>query len=504
MTEKEKKIPKEAGEISRREFLKDAGFVVAGAAIGAGITYPLASGGKEPWLPDKWDYEADVVVVGTGFAGLSAAIEVQDAGCKTIVLEKTATPESGSILCLGAVTAGGSSLQKEVGIDFSPEDYNDRIMGMSGNKNDPELVQIYAENSGKAIDWLVSLGVEFNTPSGSSHQLAPGYYEGPAVAIPKLISVAREQGAEVLFETKAEQLVLDRANNDMVIGVEAVDKGGKTIYFKAKRAVVLATGGHGASKEILERLCPGWEESIPVCSLVATGDGLIMAQAVGARVSRDMAYNTGGGAHPKERILITGAMEMKPILVNKDGKRFVDESIDVYTVITPALVKEKDATAYSIFDSEMMETFKKTITIKIEEYIKRGMVIEANTIEDLASKLGLVASSLRNTVDTYNEALEKGQQPSPERAKGASKIAVPPFYGVELVPGIICCRGGLDVNAKAEVFNVNGNKIPRLYAAGEVGGNLFGQGYIGGSFTTQAFVFGRIAGQNAANLEPWD
>jgi len=334
MTEKEKG-KEQAGEISRREFLKDAGFVVAGAAIGAGITYPLTSGGKEPWLPDKWDYEADVVVCGYGTAGMPAAIEAHDAGAEVLIIEKLAEPGGSCRRCGGGIVGANTIVQRALGIvDDTPNKLYEYMVACGEGYTDPALARVFADNAGKNVDWIIEdLGgqpvsewsfaknpEEPGTGPGLNFSATPTWYEefgkepvmrchwftavgepwwggmGGGTALFKAFDDAvKARGIETMVGTCLVGLV---ATSDReVLGIKALS-GGKTLYIKAKKGVIITTGGFHKNEKMVREYIPSWvgKESI-VHPDHAHGEGIIAGMGIGADLCNMgvLRWEPGGG-----------------------------------------------------------------------------------------------------------------------------------------------------------------------------------------------------------------
>jgi len=314
MTEKDNK-KEQAGEISRREFLKDAGFVVAGAAIGAGITYPLASGGKEPWMPDKWDEEADVVVCGYGTTGLPAAIEAHDAGADVLIIEKWDEGGGSCRRCGGGIVGANTCVQRALGIvDDTPDKLYEYMMACGEGYTDPEMHRVYADNAGKNVDWIIEelggvMPWEFCEPltikPGLNISGTPVHFE--QFGLPEAIrchwftpatepwakgmpggtglfkpfdDAVKAREIRTMFGTALVELV---ATTDReVLGIKVLSQG-KTLYIKAKKGVVLATGGWVNNAKMIRDYIPFGQPGSPIEHPDhAHGEGVIAAHAIGA------------------------------------------------------------------------------------------------------------------------------------------------------------------------------------------------------------------------------
>jgi len=497
---------KEQKRISRREFVKGAAVGAAGVAA-AGV---LASCAQEatpcptpeviketvevpvevikevelkPWLPDKWDKEADVVVVGAGGAGLCAAIEAADAGASVIVLEKTSSLLTSSTAVRGETKSPPS--MKEPFEDF---------MKIGENVNDPELVRTYTDNALDTVNLLKSLGVKYEDP-----------FTTPTAMVTILAEAAEAKGAQILLDTSAERLVVDY--EDQVLGITSLGGGGKQ-FVKARKGVVICTGGFGRNPALLEQSRRGLSKVLPFCGLGHNGDGHNMAWSLGAG-SRDMQYVMPTfGTHPQSAI--TGVRVNQTfyfsgaIIVNRGGKRFVNESYS-YKLVGVAALGQTDGIGFQIFDQKIFDAANpRGATLEL--------LVKADTIEELASKINVPPETLKDTLDKYNSYVDAGLdlefgriffKEYDDPLKPIVKINTPPFYAFESMGVILGTYCGITINKDLQVINVYGEVIPRLYAAGEVVGGVHGVNYISGTAVGKALIFGRVAGKNAAALAPW-
>jgi len=463
----------------------------------------------KPWLPEKWDKEADVVVVGFGGAGAAAAIEAHDAGAKVLILETAPAALGGSTgMCGGVIYGAGTSVQRVAGIMDSADEMYKYWMAVTGPGCDAELARLLADKSAENIEWLIKLGAEIPSvvydepdrpvpPAGGLYfsgaepeyaHITPPKPRGHAVvgggkAIFETLRKAVEaRGIEVMLETRALKLIATPEKE--VLGVKAESKG-KITYIKARKAVVIATGEFTRNEEMLKRHCPRGLGTYPVDDPNALGDGHIMADDIGA----DLVNMHAGFLYV---LGIGGLAGVYSIYVNKLGRRFVNESAG-YPVRGAALDRQPDRVAFAIIDE--------AIRAKTGEEVQ----IEAPTIEELATKIGVDPTILRDTINTYNEYVDAGKDPEFGKPKEyLLPIKNPPFYAKPLMLAFFT-TGGIRINTKAQAIDVSGKIIPRLYAAGLASGGLFGEIYPGsGSSMANCICTGRIAGRNAAAETPWE
>lgn len=451
---------------------------------------------EEEAVNDDKTYDTEVVVVGAGAAGLSAALEAANNGAKVILVEKLAMTGGSTARSGGKVQAAGTDIQKANGVEDNADLYYNHLMSVGENKVDPVKTRLVADNSLTDFNWLVENGVEFSKNIEQLHEKyrpIRGHYvsvqdgkteqdgHGWAITQP-LEKMAKEKGVEILLETPAKKLITD--NDGTVTGIECEDSQGNKIVVNAK-AVILATGGYDFNKELLEEYAPLMK---PVYSTVApgnVGDGLIMARDAGAEIQ------SGGGAILLYLDLAARVGEAGGLYVDTTGSRFMDET-DFWFTRTKKLMDRNQTGMFYITDAKgKLDSF--------DALVKDGKMAEGSTIEELAGKLGM--TELASTVERYNELSEKGVDEdfdkNPEYMKSVDEG---PFYAVAFAPVSSGTFGGPVTNEKAQVIAEKGGIIKGLYAAGEVAnGDMFYREYPGsGSSISICVGMGRIAGRTAA------
>jgi len=515
-------------EITRREFVKGAAAgAAAGAAMvaGAGILASCDSETEaEPEPQIKWDNEADVVVVGFGGAGAAAAIEAAEAGTKVLLLEKGPVEGGATAICGGIIYGAGTSVQAAAGIEDSVEEMYKFWIACGGDLVDPDLVRLVSENAGPNIEWLIGIGCDFpaeklymsgaegiepyasiTPPKKRGHWHAGQGFTGTQL-FRTMGETAKAKGAEVMLQTSAEQLITNAGGE--VLGLKA-NSAGKMINIRANKAVILASGGYARNKEMLKAY--SFEEGykgVASTTPTVTGDGIILAQALGA----DLLGMSEMCSLPAVKIDAgnldnTVSCSGSLIFVNERGKRFCDETVH-YDVVCDAITRQH--TAFAIFDAEKITGGGKSVAAvfsdDLAQEIGNGLVKQADSIADLAAKLGIKASFLEETINRWNASAEQGEDPEFGRARSLTAIKTPPFYATEVTIGIVDNTGGLRVNTSFQVIDIFGKVIPRLYAAGPgMVGGIIGSIYPGsGSAIAVAVCSGRIAGKKAADEEPWE
>jgi fumarate reductase flavoprotein subunit len=487
--------------LTRRKFIQTA------IAVGGGGAVLMEFGPREANAvapPKKWDKEAGVVVIGTGAAGLSAAIEAKNAGADVWVLEKMPFLGGNTGISTAGMNAVQSKLQKERGVKSWTVDEFYEWTRMGGDyKNKPDQVRVFAKESGNVIDFLAGLGAPFRRLTYRSQEITNKWGAGLVELLAKRVA---QMKIPILTETKVTALIADVSKMPKkVLGVKATDRKGKALNIRAKKAVLLATGGFGANPELVERYDPtlkGYATSnIPG---VSTGECQMMAQSLGADIdgiNYIQIHPTVYAFEGKRALITEGVRTAGGILVNQDGHRFVDEE-HRRDEVAQAILKQKGKYAYLIASKNVAHG-------KITEYIQDGFVVQANTLEELAQKIGIDPEKFVQTINKYNGYVEAKNDPEFKRGLYREmgkkqvfpgKIETPPFYSLKVTPGIHHTCGGLRINSKGQVMDaIEGNVvIQKLYAAGEVIGGTHGTNRMGGNAITDCIVFGRIAGMHAA------
>jgi fumarate reductase flavoprotein subunit len=484
--------------MNRRNFMKMA-------TIGAGAAAMLTSFDLKDALakmPKKWDMDVDIVVVGGGGAGLSAATEAASRGAKVVVLEKTPALGGSSLICGGALAFAGTDMQEQKNVKDSNELFFKDLMKVGGDVNDKAMVKAYIDNQLDTYKWLKGLGVIFKGLGIASGMSVPrSHYVTPSQVIKTLGDAAKAKGAKVFLDRGASRLVLDEKTG-RIRGVK-VEKGGKASYYGAKKGVILGSGGFSRNKELLAKFVPPMTNAKAMVGLGCYGDGLKMAWASGADI-QDMPYikaTFGFDTEASSMADFALVYYKGALIVNKAGKRFVNESIS-YKLVGDAALMQPDAVGYQIYDSAIRAEANKDQLAKTEALEKKGRIKQANTIGELASAIGIAPAVLEATVNEYNANVEKGSDPLFGRNTLVSsfgkpvKIDKPPFYAMISTAYILGTYGGIRCDEKARVVNIYGEAVPGLYGAGEILGGVHGAAYMTGTAFGKALIFGRLAAKS--------
>ena len=463
---------------------------------------------KAPVKQDKTvttgDLSADVVVIGAGGAGLSAAIEAKDQGAGSVLLlEKMAAVGGTTFTSQGLIGAYDSKLQKEMDVKLTYEEMYQNLMNNAAYHLDPTLTEITVKKSGETIDWLMErVGLPINNvtvgygPLQMMHTVDGG---GAAMADPFTKTLA-DAGVEVLLETKATELLM---NADGSVGGVKATQGGKEITITAK-SVVIATGGYAYNPELTALFTPELAGTFGIGFPGSTGDGIIMASNIGAATTHTddmmcvlkdyeiMAEHNGNSNTANHN----GFMALPHmIMVGAAGTRFVNEKDQGYMTqklngpVFDQMHKDDLGYVWAISDQAAVDASGRTKRNLDLEYVS------ADTPEELAALMGVDPEGLAKTISDFNSYVDAGYDQEFRRNADEMAKLTAPYVAVALVPCEIITYGGIARNVDAEVIRADGSSIPGLYVAGEASAN---SAYMG--FTLDnCFVWGRIAGANAAN-----
>ena len=488
-----------------------AGATVTSMAIKDGVKAALEEAGLDPSVfekePEKEEakektpetLDCDVVVVGAGGAGLTTAVRATEEGAKVIVLEKMPIVGGNSLKATGGMNAAGTIYQKKLGItDSGVAEFIEDTMNGGHQLNDPDLVATMAENSAEAVEWLASIGAELPkvaATGGTQHKYLHEPEDGSAVGsflVDKLNTHCEELGIEIRLNTTATKILMD---GEQAVGVLAEDDAHE--YTINAKAVVLATGGFGANFDMMCEYDPSLANAVTTNHAGATGDGILMAQEVGAATVDMEQIQLHPTVYQETGLLVSESVRsMGGILVNAEGKRFCND-MSTRDAVSAAELEQPGAYAYIIFDQRIVDDLSST-----QKYIKSGLTVSADTYDELAELMGFDEEATSNFVEamvTWNVSVATGKDEAFGRNNGMDEnLATAPFYAIKIAPGIHHTMGGVKINTEAQVISTEGEPIPGLFAAGETTGGVHGGNRIGGNAVCDFVVFGRIAGANAA------
>ena len=489
--------------------------------------------------------DTDVLIIGAGGAGMTAALTASDAGKSVLVLESQPAVGGNSVKSTGGMNAAktvyqdANAFDEGAGIEktlkaaegyadneaitalaatvkeqweawqASPEGYFDStelfaLDTLIGGKglNDPELVNTLVNNSAAAIDYLDSIGIHLNNVAafgGASVKRIhrPVNDEGKTVSVgaytvPLLEAACQgRDNLALLTDVTAQKLLTNEAG--AVIGVEAVGKTGNKVTVNAK-AVILATGGFGANLDMVVQYKPDLEGFMTTNAAGIQGQGILMAAEIGAATVDMEQIQIHPTVQADTASLITeGLRGDGAILVNANGERFIDE-VGTRDVVSAAEIAQPGSFSWLVVDQKMVDA-----SSVIQGYITRGLMLKGDTYEALAAELGIPADAFAATMEKWNGCVAEKSDPDFGRTSFAQPLDTAPFYAVKVTAGIHHTMGGLKIDSQTHVLNTEGQIIPGLFAAGEVTGGVHGGNRLGGNAVADFVVFGRIAGQEAAD-----
>lgn len=448
----------------------------------------------------------DIVVIGSGGAGLSAAIEAKNAGADVIILEKMPITGGNTRISGAEMAAPGNWIQARDGLEDSNNKFFDDIMAGGDNIANPDLVRIVADNALDGATWLrdfcnVTWEDELMFFGGHSvmRSLIPAGASGVEI-IDKMAAKAESMGIPVLMNTKATELITDA--NGKVVGVKA-EGNGNAYTFTANKAVILATGGFGANVEMRVKYNPDIDGSIlSTNSVGSTGDGIVMGEAVGAGLTGMEWIQTYPICDPLSGALLyfdDARLYGHTIIVNKEGKRFVEE-LARRDVMSMAIKEQTGAVCYELIDQTGFDESKlqENHGPELEYLYANDLLVKADTLEEAAAFFDIDYAELKKTVDNYNTYVKDNADPEFSKRMLTNPIENGPYYIIKACPAVHHTMGGLTINTDAQVLKTDGTVIDGLYAAGEVTGGIHGTNRLGSDAIADITVFGRIAGQNAA------
>ena len=436
----------------------------------------------------------DIVIIGSGGTGMSAAIQAHELGMQVAVLEKNEGLGGNTNKASSGMNASESNVQYKNGIIDHNEDFYRETMNGGGRMSDPAMLKFFVEHSANAISWLKDhdIVVDSLTITGG---MSRKRCHRPSSLAPigafletSLLKVAQKEEIPVFNEVKVTKLLQDDAKK--VCGVTAETKSGN-MNIKAK-AVLLATGGFGAAQDIITKYRPDLKGYKTTNQSGATGDGLKLAEAVnGQLVQMNLiqVHPTAQTDNPRVYLIGEGVRGEGAILVNKSGKRFVNE-LNTRKIVSDAITHLNEDGAYLILDQTIRDNFK-----AIDFYDSVGLVEHGNSLEDLAKTIGVDTANLKDTVAKWNKDVQAGNDTEFGRSTGMDRgIENSPYFAIHIHPAIHYTMGGVHITSETQVLDTNGNIINGLYAAGEVSGGLHGNNRIGGNSIAETVVFGRQAG----------
>lgn len=506
--------------LTRRDFLKATGGAAAVAGIAVGGIAGNSKEAQAAWdsMPKKWDETYDVVIIGSGFAGLAAAIEAKIAGASVVVIEKMPVHGGNSIINGGDFSAPGTKMQEENGVKDSAEVMLKDMLRAGLYLNHPENAKIVAYGAKDAFEWSESyIGAKYtklNFHGGHSVKRTHGTINASGSELVNKM-LAKTKGLGVNIETRTKLVRLVTGKDGRIVGIEVRkdykfpdDNSGKPAFIKAKRAVVLSSGGFSRDLKLRQIQDPRLNEKFESTNHPgATGEALLAACIAGAMDVQMDWIQLGPWTSPDEKGFGYVPLFCEPLvgyglMINpKTGKRFFKETgnrkerADAIMAIGDPVLIMGDSYAVP----------KKVVPRMFEKGMEIGAIKKFDTLEDLAKNYNIPVDVFVKEVARWNSFVEakKDDDFGCMIFPDAKPTVTAPFYAARLWPKVHHTMGGLVIDKNAQVTGFNLKPVKGLYAAGEVTGGVHGAVRLGGVAMADCLVFGRIAGQNAAKEKPW-
>jgi len=450
--------------------------------------------GIKPSDDVDFDSEVPLLIIGAGAAGLCAALAANEAGVEAVVVERDAVPSGSTALSAGLIPAAGTRFQRDRNVADSAKLFAQDIARKAHGEADAKLVHAVAANAGPTVEWLADsyampfeVITDFNYPGHSVHRMHGLPSRTGAELIDRLRSAAEARDIPILTGRVCEALFADE--DGFIAGVELA--GGETI---GCGALVLACNGYGGNPELVRRHIPEMAGALYFGHPGNQGDAVLWGEALGARLGSLSGYQGHGSVATPHNVLITwAAITEGGFQVNRQGERFHNESLG-YSEAAAEVLRQPGGIALDIFDARIAGIARQFEDFRSAE--KRGALITAQTLDELASRIGVPAEALKNEAN-----IELG---TPDRfGRVFQKKLEPPFCAIKVTGALFHTQGGLAIDTRARVLRSNGRPFENLFAAGGAAVGVSGSqasGYLSGNGLLTATVLGRIAGTSAAKL----
>lgn len=495
--------------VSRRNL-----FGRAAAVTGAG----LFSGIVNAASIEKWDKTVDLLIVGTGFAGLACALEAHGIGIKNVlVVDKMPTPGGNSIINGGGISVAGSDMQKSMGIDDSPDLLYADIMRAGGGLAHPDLARKIADEALDTYTWLKDrVGVRFQTvyyhgghSVKRSHQTVENSGSG---YINPMLAKCREYGIPVQLRTKVEKIITD--DTGAVAGVTVrsgyrfgKDKSGRLLNIRTLKGVVIAAGGFSQNVKMRMSHDPRLTDAFTSTNHPgATGEMIQQAQMIGANTIQMDWIQLGPWTSPDEKgfgnapLFVEASVGYGPMIDIATGKRFIKETGNRKVRADAIVAMGHPALIYATEESVRDHVIGVNMTqAMFDSTVANGVIRRFATLREMAGYYKIPADELEKTNRVFNDYIRNKKDPEFDCMffKDTKPLETGPFYAARLWPRVHHCMGGLEINNRAEVLNARGEVIPGLFAAGEVTGGVHGQVRLGTVAVADCMIFGRQAARSA-------
>lgn len=433
------------------------------------------------------DVICDTVVIGAGGAGMTTAIELKKGGQNVILVEKQAMNGGATSLAATYFVAVNTEYQKQAGLGLSIDEYIADQVSKNPDMN-ADNWKTLLERSEESVEWLNSLGTKINRPL-STYQVATEDGSSLGVAIVKALNAEIERlDVDMRLSTKAVELVTE---NDQVKGVK-VESQNETYTIYADN-IVIATGGFASGKEALLEYAPEWADLPSTSAAGSTGDGFELVKAVDANLAFMDVVRLNPSVHSENGVnsSLSAARAEGGIMVNLEGKRFCNDYYPDYTTLSKWMMEQEGDHVYILIDQSAMDKSK-----RLQGFKDQGYFIEADTIEELAEKMGVPADNLTATIEKYQLAVKTGIDEEFGRSANLTiDFTQAPYYAVSTKPGLQVTLGGIEVDSSMHVVTKAGHAINNLYAVGECAHD----GLFGGAPTNENVTFGKLVAEDILN-----
>jgi fumarate reductase flavoprotein subunit len=451
-----------------------------------------------------WDIEVDVLVIGAGGCGLTAALAAAESGAEVLVVEKEKAGGGNTALSQAMVPAAGTRAQQAAGVTDSPRQMADDIQAKNHNESDPELTLHVARESARFVAWLqdragieLELVADFLYPGHSIHRIhANRSRKGRQLVADLLAAAGRSPGISIATNAPAVRLAA-RASDGAVLGAETHISGVGKNLARARRTI-LALNGFGASREMLARHIPEMSSAYYFGHEGNTGEGILWGEALGAQLENMGAYQAHGSvAHPHGTLLTWAVISLGGFQVNRQGLRFVNE-YHGYSEHALDVLRQEGGSVVEIFDQRIYDA-----VLGYEDFrqcVEMGAVKRFDGISALAEGFGLPAPQTVATFDAFQKSAG-GQAPDAFGRTEFGPPLTPPYYGARVTGALFHTQGGLKIDARARVLRPDGSWIRNLYAGGGTAAGFSGKsgpaGYLSANGLMAALILGMIAGEEA-------
>ena len=442
-------------------------------------------------LSDKYD----VIIVGSGGAGMTAAIEAKDAGMNPVILEKMPIAGGNTSKASAGLNASETSVEKAQGVADSNDKFYEETLKGGGGTNDKALLRYFVDHSAGAVDWLNTNGIvldNLTTTGGMSVSRTHRPHDSSAVG-GYLVKGLEENISKRNIPLFVNSDVTKITEKDGKVSGVKVKIEGETKNISSK-AVVVTTGGFGANKKMIAKYRPDLKDYVTTNAAGSTGDGITMISELGGQLVDMDKIQIHPTVFQKTGYLVSESIRGEgAILVNQKGKRFFNE-MDTRDKVSAAELKQPGKYSYVIFGEGTKANVK-----AVEQYMSKDMVVEGNSVKDLADKLDIDQKTLTSTIDGWNKAVSTKKDEEFGRTTGMTNNISGKFYAIKVAPGIHHTMAGVKINTNTQVLKKDGSPIQDLYAAGEVTGGLHGGNRIGGNAVADIVIFGRQAGLQSSD-----